>query len=318
MTGVTLKQLRAFATIARERSFTRAAAQLGVSQSALTIAIRELEAELRVKLLDRSTRSVQLSPQATEFLPAIERLLGDLNHTLEDMRNLAELRKGSVVISAAASFINYVLAPAVATLAENHPGVSVRLDEDTTETVAQRVSEGEADLGITTLWRMMDSLDVQLLLRDKFGVIHPADHPLASIEGQLRWGQISPYPMVSLGRGAGVREVIDHNKAVTAILRQAAYEVSSIFVLKALIERRVGIAVLPTFAAQAILGDSLVFRPLRQPVVQRELFLIRRRGQSLAPAARQVGLLMLEQLAGLAANSDIEITEPADCLPFFT
>jgi DNA-binding transcriptional LysR family regulator len=317
MPNVTLKQLRAFTTIARERSFTRAAVLLGVSQSALTIAVRELETELGLRLLDRSTRSVELTQQAVEFLPAVERVLGELNHSLEDMRTLAERRKGSVVIAAAASFITYVLAPAVAKLARTYPGIAVRLNEETTETVARRVQDGEADFGITTLWRPLDGLDGELLLKDRLGVVSPRGHPLAVHTGNLRWRHLSPYPVVSLSRGAGVRELIDHTKAVAAVLRPPTYEVSSIFVLKALIERSVGIAVLPAFAARAVMTDALVFRPVYQPSVERELFVIRRKARSLTPASLQVARLMMEELELVTADQHIQISAPTTSLRFF-
>ena len=76
--NLTLRQLRAFAAVAETGSFTAAARQLHLTQSALSVLVRELEREIGVQLLDRHTRRVQLSEAGREFLPSVHRLLGDL------------------------------------------------------------------------------------------------------------------------------------------------------------------------------------------------------------------------------------------------
>ena len=139
MRNVTIKQLRAFVMVARERSFTRAAAQLNLSQSALTLQVRELEAEVGLKLLHRSTRSVELTSAGQEFLPLSARLLDELTHALDDLHALARGEKGSVVVVAGASVIALVVAPAIAGLAKSHPGISIRILEDLGDEVTRRV-----------------------------------------------------------------------------------------------------------------------------------------------------------------------------------
>src|SRR5919205_1072597 len=100
--NITLKQLRAFAAVAREQSFTRAAERLHVTQSALTAAIKALEEELNLRLFDRSTRAVVLTPQGQHFLPVAEKLLRDLTESLDDLKTLADRQRGSVTVAAAA------------------------------------------------------------------------------------------------------------------------------------------------------------------------------------------------------------------------
>lgn len=94
--NVTLRQLRAFVAVAQEQSFTRAAARLHVTQSTLTASIQALESEIGMRLFDRSTRSVLATPQGQQFLPAAERMLRELQEALEEMRQTADRRRGSV------------------------------------------------------------------------------------------------------------------------------------------------------------------------------------------------------------------------------
>src|SRR5262249_8422226 len=135
MLNVSLRQLRVFTLIAREKSFTRAAERLHVSPSALTITIKELESEVGMRLFDRTTRTVDLTPQAVAFLPVAERLLDEIGRALDDLRSVAERKKGLVVVAAAASAIASIIAPAIGVLTNDHPAIPVPLFPATTATL---------------------------------------------------------------------------------------------------------------------------------------------------------------------------------------
>src|SRR6185369_5922345 len=178
MKNITIKQLRAFIAVSREKNFTRAASQLGLSQSALTIAVRQLEREINLKLFDRSTRSVQLTTHAVAFLPTPGRLLQELSRALDDLSAIAARQKGNVVVAATASFLCSVLAPTVAEFTKKFPGIHIKL-VNTPENLARRVLEEEIDFGIANVWQPVQSLESHLLLEDRFGLVCPAKHKLA-------------------------------------------------------------------------------------------------------------------------------------------
>ena len=317
MTNVTLRQIRAFSAVASQGSFTRAAAKLGVSQSALTIAVRELEAEVGLRLFDRSTRSVELTQHGAGFLRIADRILDEIDRALDDLRTAAERKSGSVVISAAASFITYVLVPTVAVMARTYPNIAVRLIENTTTGVSRQVMDGEADFGITTLWTRAEDLETEMLLRDTFGVVVPSGHPLARASGKLSWRELKGVSLVSLTPGAGIRVLIEQHPEVAALLKPPTYEVSSVSALQPLIERGVGIAVLPTLAARPLLGSGLVFRPLSRPSIRRELYMLKRRGRSLTPAASQMARIILEELHKLALGQGTKVVSSAESIRQF-
>ena len=171
MLPITLKQLRAFSAVARYQNFTRAAESLGLTQSALTIAVKDLEGQLGLKLFDRSTRAVHLTQGAIGFLGIVEHTLEQLDHGVAEMRAVADRKKGSVTIAAASSFLNEVLAPTVVDLAQKEPGISIRLIEDRPESVVQHVLKGDVDFGVTTLWHRNAELDSTVILQDVFGVL---------------------------------------------------------------------------------------------------------------------------------------------------
>lgn len=139
-----LVDLNAFATVAEERSFTRAAARLGTSQSALSHTVRRLETQLGVRLLTRTTRSVA----PTE---AGERLLGTLRPALEaigaELESLSELRDkpaGTVRITASEHAACSILWPALARLLPDYPDIQVELSLESrfTDIVAERFDAG--------------------------------------------------------------------------------------------------------------------------------------------------------------------------------
>jgi DNA-binding transcriptional LysR family regulator len=118
-----LKQMRSFIAVARTASFTRAAAQIHVSQPALTVQIRQLEAALNVKLLDRNTRSVHLTRVGRELVTIFERLLHELDAVVLGARELASKRHGIVRIACLPSLAATRLPDAIVAFRAKHPRV---------------------------------------------------------------------------------------------------------------------------------------------------------------------------------------------------
>src|SRR5919202_6359319 len=206
---VTLRQLRAFLAVARERNFTRAAARLRLTQSALTMSIKALEAEVGVKLLDRTTRSVVPTIHGERFIALAERLIEDMERALDDLWAHAERQRGLVVVAATASLISHAFAPALGTLARRHPGISVRIVEEHTAGAARRLLAGEVDFAVTTLPSPDPTLQAVPLVRDRFGLVCPADHPLARGGSILGWGVLCDYPLIGLTVESGIRTLIE-------------------------------------------------------------------------------------------------------------
>ena len=299
MRNVTLKQIRAFVTVARERSFTRAAAELNLSQSALTLQVRGLEAEAGLKLLQRSTRSVELTSAGHEFLPISIRLLDDLAHALDGLHALARGDKGSVVVIAGASLISLVVAPAIAGLARNFPGISIRILEDLGDEVTRRVIAGEADFGLASFSRATSDVDSLLLLRDRVGILCARDHELAR-KRTLRWKDLTHHPLAILGQGNVLRATLAKKPDIGLMLPRPNYEASSISALVSLVEQGAALALLPYFGAFPATGRKLVFRLIHDPPMFRDLHFVLPRRRSLTPAAQQVASAIMAKFEAMA------------------
>jgi DNA-binding transcriptional LysR family regulator len=139
-----LDDLRAFLTVARERNFTRAAARLGVSQSALSQTVRGLEARLGLRLLTRTTRSVAPTEAGERLLRAVEPALDQIDAGLEALGELREKPAGTVRITATENAAATVLWPALARVLPDYPDIKVEIaiDYGLTDIVAERFDAG--------------------------------------------------------------------------------------------------------------------------------------------------------------------------------
>ena len=139
-----LIDLNAFLVVAEERSFTRAAAKLGTSQSALSHAMRRLEARVGVRLLTRTTRSVAATDAGERLLATLRPSLEQIEDELASLGTLRDRPAGNVRITASQHAVDTILWPVLARLLPEHPDVHVELSVDSgfTDIVAQRFDAG--------------------------------------------------------------------------------------------------------------------------------------------------------------------------------
>src|SRR6266446_5239374 len=139
-----LDDLLAFMAVARERSFTKAAAKLGVSQSALSYTIRELEARLKLRLLTRTTRSVSPTAAGERLLRNVGPRLEEIETELEALGELREKPAGTIRITTLEFAADSILVPKLAKLLRAYPDIKVEIviDYGLTDIVAQRYDAG--------------------------------------------------------------------------------------------------------------------------------------------------------------------------------
>ncbi|HZZ10343.1 MAG TPA: LysR substrate-binding domain-containing protein [Paraburkholderia sp.] len=290
--NVTLRQLRVFIEVARLQSFSRAGDEIGLTQSAVSRCVRELESEIGLKLIDRTTREVQLTDVGGNLVSSVSRLLTDLDDALREIREIGEQRRGRVVVAASPTVACRLMPRVVASCGRQFPYVTLGLRDDVQSDVVRKVKSGEVDFGVIIGPFSSDDLLSEALMTDSFCVVTRDDHPLAARE-QVAWTDIDGEALVMLDYASGSRPIIDaamHDNGVNANVVQELGHSATVF---GLVEAGVGISVLPWLALPLPAGAALVARPL-VPRAERTVELVRRRDRSLSPAAEAVWGLICE------------------------
>lgn len=293
---VTLKQVRAFVTVAQQGSFTRASERLALSQPALTTVIRQLEQTIGINLFDRTTRRVSLTSEGSDFLPTAERLLTDFDLAITDIRAIAERRRGRVSIAALFSVATMILPGAVREFAGSYPAISIHLRDDNSAGVRRRVRLNEVDFGFAGREDDDPELEYVRVFRDPLILVGRSDHPLMRLRRELCWKDLEGHDFLGLGKDTGIRPVVESVPGIAANVASPRYETSNTPTLEALIEEGLGVTALPSLAAPRMKSGRLRSRPIGDPVVMREVFLITRKGRSLSPAAQSMKALVLSHI----------------------
>jgi DNA-binding transcriptional LysR family regulator len=288
--NVTLRQLRVFIAVSRHGSFSRAGDEIGLTQSAVSRGIRELETELGLRLIDRTTRDVQLTAAGANLQSSVERLLADLDGALREIKDIGEQRRGRVVVCASPTVSARLMPCCVAACEARYPYVTLVLRDDVQRDVLTKVRSGEADFGVVIGPLDADDLIVETVFFDPFVLICRADHPLAA-QSDVSWRSLEGARLVMLDGQSGSRPVIDrlmHEQGITPRVVQELAHSSTVF---GLVEAGVGVSVLPSLSLPLPAEGALVARPLT-PRGERTVARVRRRGRSLSPAADAVWALI--------------------------
>lgn len=252
-------QLLAFVTVARERGFSRAARRLGRTQSAVSQAVARLEAELDVRLFLRIGRTTELSAAGQALLERAERILDEMGRAREGLAALQALEAGLLVVGTSDTLAYYVLPPILAAFRARHPGVELRLDNRPSPATAERVVERAVDVGVVTLplpsglrfggRPAAERLRLEPLAPQEEVVICPPDHALAR-RRRIGLEAILPYPLLLLDRTTGARALLDAELARLGAVPAVTMEMSSVEVLKKLVELGLGVSVVPALAVE--------------------------------------------------------------------
>ncbi|MEM5449408.1 LysR substrate-binding domain-containing protein [Paraburkholderia sp. BR14263] len=293
--NVTLRQLRVFIEVARLQSFSRAGDEIGLTQSAVSRCVRELEAEIGVKLVDRTTREVQLTDVGANLIASIPRLLGDLDDALREIREIGEQRRGRVVVAASPTVACRLMPQVVAACGRQFPYITLGLRDDVQSDVVRKIRSGEVDFGVIIGPFAAEDLETECLTTDSFCVVVRGDHALA-LSQEVAWKELDGERLVMLDYASGSRPLIDAVMSEQGVRARVVQELGHPATVFGLVEAGVGISVLPWLALPVPAGAPLLARPL-VPRAQRTVELVRRRDRSLSPAAEAVWSL-IRQLAG--------------------
>ena len=280
-----LRQLRTFEAVARHRSFTRASEELMVAQPAVSQQVRRLERELGVDLLRRTSRHVALTEPGEVLLAGARRVLAEAASVVDELQALRGLRSGRVAVGAMPPMPRLDVPSLIAAFHALHPGIGVRLDEDTAANALAMLRRGELDLSFAFLSPEEAGADLAgvLLLEEELVVAVAHDHRLAK-RRRLQPAALRDETLVAFKSGSALRAAGDAALAAAGVAPRIAFESNELLTVRAIAALGLAVAILPrgfVDVPQAdVVGIPLGSRPVRQPVS-----LLWRAGERLSPAA---------------------------------
>ncbi len=280
-----LGQLRAFHAVYQLRKLRAAAEQLSLTQSAISVLIRQLEQGLGTRLFDRTTRSLQPTAAAVEAVVVAERILRDVDSLGSGLRELSALRRGRIRIGVTPTLAEILLPPVVRAFTAQHAGVQVVVDDCAPEQFVSRVLGEHVDFGIGAPERAAADVDTSRLMADHLALVCRHDHPLAGRK-RLRWADLAGVPVTTVRPGYGIRPLIDGAAATAGVQLDVVNEVSFLSTALWMTEAGHAASIMPSaYAAPSAGRRGLRVLRLAQPVVSRDIHIVTRRGRSLSPAA---------------------------------
>src|ERR1700737_3376786 len=266
---ISVRQLRSFIMVAKLKSFTQAAAALHVSQPTLTVQIKRLEDTLRLRLLDRNSRSVDLTRMGRELLPVLERILQDLDSALLDVQDVVLERRGVVRIAALPSFAAGTLPDAIRQFREAYPGVSFVLKDVIASRVLGLVRSEEVDLGFTGGDTAFADIETVFGTRDEMMVVYPEGHPIGDAP-RVTASVLANYPLVLLDLGTSVRAVTDAAFNRAGLIPSPASEANYMMTAVGMVRAGIGLTILPSSAREIAAEPALRSRKINDANFSRQ------------------------------------------------
>ncbi|EIM73478.1 LysR family transcriptional regulator [Nitratireductor aquibiodomus RA22] len=259
-------------------------------------------------LFDRTTRNVTLTPEASDFLPVAEKIVGDFDIAIQDIRATAHQRRQRVAIASVYSIATKVLPDVVKDMANRNPDIHVRVRDGNSSDVRRRVRQNEVDFGVGSKDRDDAELEFTPLFRDQLGLLARHDHPLAQSGGSVTWAQLAGWDFIGLSVDTATAPLLEQITDLPESIRLPRYEVSNNSTLWAMIETGLGVTTTPALSEPRP-DSNLRFCRLIEPTVWRDVSIIKRRGRMLPPASVEIIRLIKASLSAAAKDN---LIEPAD------
>ncbi len=265
-----LDQLRYFLRVADRASFTHAAADLAISQSALSRSIQKLEEELGQPVFERKTRSVSLTEAGLLLQSRAQQVLTILEDTKAEITDDGE--SGRVRVGAIPTIAPYFLPKTLQQFSDEFPKATLIVQEQTTDELLKSCTQGEVDLAILALPIPAKYLEIEELFEEELLLVLPPNHPLVA-QGEIRLSDIEPYPFVLLNEAHCLSDNI-----VTFCRRSfhpvAIERTSQLATVQELVALSHGVSLIPAMAQRLDQSDRRVYRSLADPRPTRKVAVV--------------------------------------------
>lgn len=295
MNNITLRQIRTFLAVAESGSFRRASERVHLSQPAVTAHVQQLEEELGMPLLDRTTRRVRVTAAGERFRARAQRLLAELGDLVAELKDEAALERGRVLVACVPTIASRLLPRALARFRGLFPGITLTVNDVVAAEVYEHLVRGQADIGIGPQPSAGAEFEFEPIARDPYVAVVPRDHPWAR-RRSVSLRDLARAPFLTMNRESNVRGILESALAAASLKVTPLLEARHHFTLGGMVEAGLGVTALPSMAVSMLSQPLLKTVPITGPRVFRDVGIVKLRGNRLTPAAEAFIRVVLEEV----------------------
>jgi DNA-binding transcriptional LysR family regulator len=297
-----LRHLRTLEAIVRNGSFTRAAEELHLAQSALSQQVRRLEGELGLQVLRRTSRRVDLTPEGAVVLSYARRVLAEVDGLQAELEELTGVLRGRVGIGAMWPTGTYDLPGVLGTFHHRHPGVEIHMCEETADRLLEMLRSDELDCAFASVDpdRLGDEFAATLLFEDDLVVAFAAGHPFAELE-HVTFERLAEEALIAYRDGSEMRRRLEWAMADHGLRPRNAFLCTEMAAVRGLASRGLGVAVLPKSVADSE-GEPIEVRPVGPEPLRWPVTIVWRAARRQPPAAKAFLALALDGVGAVPAR----------------
>jgi DNA-binding transcriptional LysR family regulator len=308
---INLNLLRAFDAVARHKSFSRAGAELGRSQSTISIQVRELERQLEVRLLERTTRQVDLTEAGEALARSAQEGFEIIGAGMSAARAFADRKRGRVVVACAPSLSAVRLPSILAAYRDRDSRTRIDVEELTAREIVEAVSAGQVDFGIgpcadpppaEIAFTVAAEEPLIVLLPNRYAVGRMAAAPLS---------YLATLPLITLSGSVLLQKSLEEAAEARGLSLSSQTEVRHVQTAIAMARAGVGAAIVPRLALPDKLDLDILALPITDPPMTRKVGIMALRGRRLSPAAAAFARFVSSALVKSMAEDRAFAREPA-------
>ncbi|SCZ61761.1 LysR family transcriptional regulator [Thiohalomonas denitrificans] len=305
--NITLRQLKVFAAVARNLSFTRAAEELCLTQPAVSMQVKQLETQLEVALFEQLGKKIYLTEAGQEvyqYSRLITQQLDELQTVLQNLRGVGHGRLRIAVASTA----NYFVPTLLGTFCRRFPDVTVSLDVTNREELLTQLADNEVDLVIMGQPPAEMDLEASAIMENPLVIVAPPDHPLAQ-QQRIPLARLEKEIFLVREPGSGTRIAMERFFNEYNVRIATGMEVGSNEAIKQSVQAGLGLGLLSRDTVQMELElDRLVILDVQEFPILRHWYVVYRRGKRLSSVSESFKTFLLTEAAHLLGRqrSDVE------------
>jgi LysR family transcriptional regulator, carnitine catabolism transcriptional activator len=280
-----LRRIESFMAVAELGSFSGASSKLHRSQAAVSTHVQQLEAELGVRLFDRTTRRVSVTPEGRLLLARCRTVMAELDEVSRELGERSELRRGHVSIGTVPSISSRRLPAALAAFKGRHPGITLELHEGPVSKIHHDLRERTTDFAIAPAFGDPKDLIHELVLSDPFVAVLPKKTPFKGRSISLL--ELATYEQLAQTPDTAVRACVEQAFRSAGLPFQPAIEVSHHQTLLNMVAAGLGVTVLPMICLPRGPQRGYQVVPLRPRGLARDICIVTLRGKTLSPASAE-------------------------------